>query len=99
MICSRNITAAENSFVSLAAVGEGWHNYHHTFPWDYKAAELGNTGYNLTTTLINLWAKMGLAYDLKFPSEELVQKRLSKLQNDLTRNQVEVNIVSHFSNQ
>lgn len=25
---------------SFWAMGEGWHNYHHVFPFDYKAAEL-----------------------------------------------------------
>jgi len=40
-------------------VGEGWHNYHHVFPWDYKAAELGNYSVNLTTGFIDLFAKIG----------------------------------------
>ncbi|CAE7161387.1 D11DS [Symbiodinium pilosum] len=25
--------------VSLLALGEGWHDYHHIFPWDYAAAD------------------------------------------------------------
>ena len=24
--------------VSLLSLGEGWHDYHHLFPWDYAAA-------------------------------------------------------------
>lgn len=35
------ISPVENLAVSLAALGEGWHNYHHVFPWDYKTSELG----------------------------------------------------------
>merc|ERR1719409_285337 len=31
----------ENGWVSLFAIGEGWHNWHHAFSWDYAAAELG----------------------------------------------------------
>lgn len=26
--------------VTFCALGEGWHDYHHEFPWDYAAAEL-----------------------------------------------------------
>lgn len=55
-------------------MGEGWHNYHHTFPWDYKAAELGKYSVNATAFWIDLWAKIGWAYDLKAPSKELVMK-------------------------
>lgn len=58
------------------ALGEGWHNYHHTFPWDYKASELGKT--NLTTFWINKFAKLGWAYDLKSPSQNLVMKTIKK---------------------
>lgn len=35
----RDLKPAENRFVSTVALGEGWHNYHHMFPFDYKAAE------------------------------------------------------------
>lgn len=54
------------------ALGEGWHNYHHSFPWDYKASEFGKL--NVTTFWIDLFAKLGLVYDLKKPSDELVNK-------------------------
>ncbi|XP_029170735.1 acyl-CoA Delta(11) desaturase-like [Nylanderia fulva] len=56
---SRNIKAAENPTVSFVALGEGWHNYHHCFPWDYKAAELGSYGLNLTTGFIDFMAWLG----------------------------------------
>lgn len=61
--------------VSLLAVGEGWHNYHHTFPWDYKAAELGQYSSNFSTAFIDLMAKIGWAYDLKSVSEDMVKRR------------------------
>lgn len=67
------ISPAENRVVSALAMGEGWHNYHHVFPWDYKAAELGNYSLNVTTMWIDLFAKIGWAYDRKQPSAELVQ--------------------------
>lgn len=60
------------------AVGEGWHNYHHVFPWDYKAAELGKYSTNITTGFIDLMAKIGWAYDLKSVSPEMVKKRVER---------------------
>lgn len=61
--------------MAALAFGEGWHNYHHAFPWDYKAAELGNYRLNMSTALIDFCAKLGLAYDLKVASPELVKRR------------------------
>jgi stearoyl-CoA desaturase (delta-9 desaturase) len=64
---------AENRVVSVIGLGEGWHNYHHTFPWDYKTAELGDYAMNLTTAFIDFFALIGWAYDRKQPSARLVQ--------------------------
>ena len=50
---NRNINP-ESLPVALAALGEGWHNYHHVFPWDYKTAELGDYAVNFTTLVIDL---------------------------------------------
>lgn len=74
----RTIYSAENVGVSIMAVGEGWHNYHHVFPWDYKAAELGKYSTNITTGFIDLMAKIGWAYDLKSVSPEMVKKRVQR---------------------
>lgn len=74
----RYINPTENLAVAVMSVGEGWHNYHHVFPWDYKAAELGNYKFNFTTAFIDLFAKIGWAYDLKTASTELVRKRTSR---------------------
>lgn len=57
------------------AFGEGWHNYHHVFPWDYKAAELPTYGKNFTLGFINQMAKIGWAYDLKTVTKEMINKR------------------------
>nr|ALA65425.1 Z11-fatty acid desaturase [Manduca sexta] len=61
----KNILAAQNLSVSFAAFGEGFHNYHHVFPWDYRTAELGNNYLNLSTKFIDFFAWLGWAYDLK----------------------------------
>ncbi|XP_018911116.2 acyl-CoA Delta-9 desaturase isoform X1 [Bemisia tabaci] len=72
------INPAENISVAILALGEGWHNYHHVFPWDYKTAELGNYRANLTTAFIDFFAKIGWAYDLKTVPLSLVHKRANR---------------------
>ncbi|XP_053613158.1 acyl-CoA Delta-9 desaturase-like isoform X2 [Plodia interpunctella] len=67
----RNIMPVENWGVSIVAMGEGWHNYHHTFPWDYKAAELAYS-LNLTTLVLDMFASIGWVYDLKVASPSLI---------------------------
>lgn len=76
--CSRYINPVENMGVAITALGEGWHNYHHVFPWDYKTSELGNYRYNVTTGFIDLCAKLGLAYDLKMVPYDVVKKRVER---------------------
>lgn len=62
----------------MLAVGEGFHNYHHVFPWDYKCAEFGNYTCNTTTAFIDLMAKIGWAYDLKTVSESVIKNRIQR---------------------
>lgn len=62
----RNISPVDNLAVSMAALGEGWHNYHHVFPWDYKTGELGDYTFNISTAFIDFFAKFGWAYDRKY---------------------------------
>lgn len=72
------LNPSNNDWVSMATFGEGYHNYHHVFPWDYKTNEFGNTWFNVTTSFIRLCAKMGWAYDLQTVSMEMVEKRVKR---------------------
>ncbi|XP_065212584.1 acyl-CoA Delta-9 desaturase-like [Planococcus citri] len=74
----KRIMPAENIGVAIVAMGEGWHNYHHVFPWDYKAAELGDYKFNITTMWLDFFSKIGWAYDMKTPSKDLVHKTMAK---------------------
>lgn len=60
------------------AFGEGWHNYHHVFPWDYKTAEVGIYRYNFSAAFIDFMAKIGWAYDLKSVPEKIVRQRVAR---------------------
>merc|ERR1711970_627476 len=74
----KHINPAENLSVAILAVGEGWHNYHHTFPWDYKTAEFGRYRVNFSTAMIDFFYLIGQAYDLKTVSPSIVKKRVER---------------------
>nr|ADP21587.1 fatty-acyl CoA Z/E11-desaturase [Yponomeuta evonymella] len=74
----KSILPSQNHFVSLFALGEGFHNYHHVFPWDYRTAELGNNTLNPTTKFIDFFAWIGWAYDLKAVPEDMINNRKSR---------------------
>lgn len=63
----------ESVIVSVVTAGEGWHNFHHTFPSDYRAAEYGQL-YDLSTMLIEAMGRAGWAYEFKQTPQHLVNK-------------------------
>jgi len=71
------IDPRENYYVSLAAFGEGYHNYHHSYPWDYKAGE-STAGFNFTSLFIEIMAVFGLASNLRVASKEVVERGKAK---------------------
>mmetsp|Transcript_37128 Transcript_37128/g.41004 ORF Transcript_37128/g.41004 Transcript_37128/m.41004 type:complete len:330 (-) Transcript_37128:377-1366(-) len=57
---------AENPFVSWCSVGEGWHNWHHKYPYDYAASEFGiSKQFNPSKLLIDTLAAVGLVWGRK----------------------------------
>ncbi|XP_013185301.1 (11Z)-hexadec-11-enoyl-CoA conjugase [Amyelois transitella] len=64
--------------LGLIIFGEGFHNYHHTFPYDYRSSEFGDIKYNLSALFIEFMAKIGWAYDLKVTSENVIRNRVLK---------------------
>ncbi|KAL4149370.1 hypothetical protein QTP88_003331 [Uroleucon formosanum] len=72
------IRPVQNMALAILTTGEGWHNYHHAFPSDYRAEEYGGNFTNPTTIVLDLFAKIGWAYDCKTPSAELVRQVASK---------------------
>ncbi|XP_026330488.1 (11Z)-hexadec-11-enoyl-CoA conjugase-like, partial [Hyposmocoma kahamanoa] len=73
----KNLQPVESWFVSFISLGEGWHNYHHAFPWDYKCAELSEL-FNYSAKIIKFFETIGWASDLKVASPELVNSRISR---------------------
>ncbi|XP_012873038.1 PREDICTED: acyl-CoA desaturase 1-like [Dipodomys ordii] len=73
----KNIEARETVLISLATLGEGFHNYHHTFPYDYSASEY-RWSLNFTTFFIDCMAAIGLAYDLKKVPKASILARIKR---------------------
>ncbi|XP_071439707.1 acyl-CoA Delta-9 desaturase-like [Hetaerina americana] len=71
----KDLMPVENFTIAKLTLGEGWHNYHHAFPYDYRAAEFGYRNDSLTTQLIDLMARVGWARDLRTASPHMVQRR------------------------
>ncbi|XP_033123116.1 stearoyl-CoA desaturase 5-like [Anneissia japonica] len=70
----KHINPAQNSFVAGLSLGEGWHNYHHTFPNDYRTGEFG-WKLNPTTMLIDCMYVLGQAYDCNEIKHEVIDAR------------------------
>lgn len=50
----------------VGALGEGWHNWHHKYPFDYAASEFGvSKQFNPTKLFIDTCCYLGLASDRK----------------------------------
>jgi len=72
----KSIQAVENRFVSFITLGEGWHNYHHAFPKDFRASEKNK--YNPTAWFIQLTKALGLSTNLYERCESIKLNRSNK---------------------
>jgi len=68
------IVPAENLIVATLALGEGYHNYHHTFPHDYKTSE-NFIAVNPTSFFLKACELLGLASDLQEAKHERIEKK------------------------
>lgn len=72
-----DIKPVENWMVSFGSAGEGYHNYHHTFPFDYATSE-GSYMHNVTKRVIEGFELLGLAKNLRRPTTEQIENRKQK---------------------
>ena len=73
----------DHVFTALVTLGEGYHNFHHEFPSDYRNA-LDWWQYDPTKWSIWCWKQLGLAYDLKeFRANEIEKGRVQQMQKKL----------------
>jgi stearoyl-CoA desaturase (delta-9 desaturase) len=73
----------DHIITALVTLGEGYHNFHHEFPSDYRNAIEWHQ-YDPTKWSIWLWKQMGLAFDLKeFKANEIEKGRVQQQQKKL----------------
>jgi len=73
----------DHVLTALVTLGEGYHNFHHEFPSDYRNA-IEWWQYDPTKWFIWTCKKLGLAYDLKeFRQNEIEKGRVQQLQKKL----------------
>ncbi len=66
-------TACDNWFIALFTYGEGYHNYHHTFAWDYRNG-VKWYHYDPTKWMIKALSWVGLTSDLRACSAYRLEK-------------------------
>lgn len=73
---SPSIRPCESLLTALATLGEGWHNWHHTYPFDYAASEFGFSGsWNPSKLFIDFFCLIGQASDRKRATNLWEQKK------------------------
>ena len=76
-------TARNSIITALVTLGEGYHNFHHEFPSDYRNG-VEWWQYDPTKHFIYAASLLGLAYDLQeFPASEIVKGQLQMKQKAL----------------
>jgi stearoyl-CoA desaturase (delta-9 desaturase) len=84
-------TARNSVITALLTVGEGYHNFHHEFPADYRNG-VEHWQYDPTKWVIRAMAFLGLTYDLKrFPAEAIVKGQLQMRQKRLDERKTRLN--------
>jgi stearoyl-CoA desaturase (delta-9 desaturase) len=72
---------AENPIVSFLTLGEGWHNWHHKYPFDYAASEFGiSRQFNPTKLFIDTCCFLGLASERKRATGAWAKRRAEREQ-------------------
>ncbi|KAI1961447.1 stearoyl-CoA 9-desaturase [Ophidiomyces ophidiicola] len=73
----------DHVLTALITMGEGYHNFHHEFPSDYRNAIEWHQ-YDPTKWIIWVWKQCRLAYDLKqFRANEIEKGRIQQLQKKI----------------
>ena len=77
-------TARDSWIVSWFTFGEGYHNYHHKFQWDYRNG-VKWFAYDPSKWIINGLSYFGITYDLKKVKEHVImQNHFNSIRTQLT---------------
>ncbi|XP_037035010.1 acyl-CoA Delta(11) desaturase-like [Bradysia coprophila] len=95
----KDITSTDTYAIGFLTIGEGWHNYHHVYPFDYKCSELSRYWCNPTIFFIDFFAWLGWAYDLKTVPDEMVRRRVLRTGDGSNRHSKEIKMKHKTSKQ
>lgn len=76
---SENNSAKDNVILAFLTYGEGYHNYHHTFQWDYRNG-IHWWHFDPTKWMISILSFVGLTHDLKRCNPEQIEKARLEVQ-------------------
>ncbi len=91
---SREHSARDSGIMAVLAFGEGYHNYHHSFPFDYRNG-VKVWQFDPAKWAIYLMSKVGLVKDIRRAPEAAVLKAKVELQFEAARERME-NVVHHL---
>lgn len=78
-------TARDNWFTALLTMGEGYHNFHHTFPGDYRNG-VRFFDFDPPKWVLHVWAKMGWIDEIRrTPGHVIALRRLKEARSQLDR--------------
>jgi stearoyl-CoA desaturase (delta-9 desaturase) len=72
---ARELSAVDNFIMAFLTFGEGYHNYHHAFPSDYRN---GIRWYHFDPTkwLISILQRLGMAYELRKMDPSAIHRKI-----------------------
>jgi stearoyl-CoA desaturase (delta-9 desaturase) len=85
---SREHSARDSPIMAVLAFGEGYHNYHHSFPFDYRNG-VKVWQFDPAKWTIFLLSKLGLARDLRRAPEAAVLKAKIEVQFEKAKERLE----------
>jgi len=84
-------TAVDNWWISLVTFGEGYHNFHHEFPFDYRNG-VSSWAYDPAKWLCYILEKLNIVWDVKRMDPVIIQKgRLQMMQKKISQAQLQLN--------
>ncbi|KAG5671365.1 hypothetical protein PVAND_001566 [Polypedilum vanderplanki] len=79
---NKKISATDSSYFAIIVLGEGFHNFHHVFPYDYRTSEYNLYWCNSTTLFIDLMTRIGWASNLKTVSTNTIRKSYLQIKGE-----------------
>ena len=84
---SREHSARDSAVMAVLAFGEGYHNYHHSFPFDYRNG-IKRWHFDPAKWMIFALARLGLARNLRRASDAAILKARIEVQFETAREKV-----------